>query len=234
MSVITEETFVVASLLTCTSELRRNVYSLLLPSTISQPSQAHTNTLWRRGCISLLQVSHNFYEECADMLYSTNTFEIDIKYDSIKFHYSWLTHSGLKPKILYPFPSNRFQRNIQRIRHFVINVEHVDSYQGMIKYNCGGSGLTAGVQGQVRDFVQQIRTSRNFGRIVIRLSDGNKALNDIRRVKVHCIEREKNTEVTQSVLDPFRDLKDVRWAKVGGSVTPEYATEIERAMLRAT
>lgn len=164
------------------------------------------------------------------MLYSTNTFEIDIKYDSIKFRYSWLTHAGLKPKILYPFPSDRFQRNIQRIRHFVINVEHVDSYQGMIKYNCGGSGLTAGIRGQVRDFVQQIRTSKDFGRIVVRLSSGNKVLKDIRRVKVHCIEREKNTEMTQSVLDPFRDLKDVRWAKVVGSVTPEYATEIEQAM----
>ncbi|TLD29913.1 hypothetical protein E2P81_ATG06566 [Venturia nashicola] len=188
------------------------------------------NILWRRGCISILQVSHKIYEECADMLYSTNTFEIDIKYDSIKFRYSWLTHSGLKPKILYAFPSDRFQHSVQRIRHFVINVEHVDSYQGMIKYNCGGPGLTAGVKGQVRDFVQQIGMSKNLGRVVIRLSNGNKVLSDIRRVKVHCIEREKNTEVTQSVLDPFRDLKDVRWAKVGGSVTPEYATEIEQAM----
>lgn len=164
------------------------------------------------------------------MLYGTNTFEIDIKYDSIKFHYSWLTQSGLKPKILYPFPSDRFKHNIQRIRHFVVNVEHVDSYQGMIKYNCGGPGLTAGVKGQVRDFVQQVGPSKDLGRSVIRLSNANKVLSDIRRVKVHCIERERNIEVTQSVLDPFRNLKDVRWAKVVGSVTPEYATEIEQAM----
>jgi hypothetical protein len=170
------------------------------------------------------------YEECADMLYGTNTFEIDVKYDSIKFRYSWLTHSGLKPKILYPFPSDRFQNNIKRVRHYVINVEHVDSYQGMIKYNCGGYGLTAGVRSQVKDLVEQIRRPEGFGRIIVRLSNGNKVLSDIRRVKVHCIERGKNTEVTQAVLDPFQDLKDVRCAMVLGSVTPEYAADIERAM----
>jgi hypothetical protein len=170
------------------------------------------------------------YEECAEMLYSTNTFEIDIKYDSIRFRYSWLTHTGLKPKFLFPFPSDRFQRNIKRMRHYVINVEHVDSYQGMIKYNCGGPGLTAGVKSQVRNFVQEIRMSKDFGRVVVRLSNGNKVLSDIRRVKVHCIERDKNTDVTQTVLEPFQDLKNVRWAMVLGSVAPEYAAIIEQAM----
>jgi hypothetical protein len=164
------------------------------------------------------------------MLYGTNTFEIDIKYDSITFRYSWLTKSGLKPKVLYSFPSYRFQRNIKRIRHYAINVEHVDSYQGMIKYNCGGSGLTAGVKSNVRRFVEEIRKSMSFRRIIIRLSNGNKVLSDIRQVKVHCIEREKNTQVTQTVLDPFRDMRDVCWAAVLGSVTPEYAADIEQAM----
>jgi hypothetical protein len=83
---------------------------------------------------------------------------------------------------------------------------------------------------QVRDFVEEIRSSKEFGRIVVRLINGSKVLSDIRRVKVHCIERGKNTEVTQAVLDPFRDLKDVRRAIVLGSVTPKYATKIEQAM----
>ncbi|QDS70246.1 hypothetical protein FKW77_007329 [Venturia effusa] len=212
-------------------ELRRNIYSLLLPSTMKESSpQKQTGTLWRRGCISLLQVSRIIYEECADMLYGTNTIEIDIKYDGIKFRFSWLTRSGLKPKILYPFPAERFRRNVKRMRHFVINVEHVDSYQGMIKYNCGGPGLTAGVKSQVRAFVQHVQTLKALGRIIIRLSNGDKVLSDIRRVKVYCVEREKNTKVTQSVLDPFRNLNGVRRAEVMGSVTPEYAAAIEQAM----
>jgi len=209
-------------------ELRREIYCHLLPSTLKPSSQP--NIVWLRGCMTLLQVSRQLYEECAELLYGTNTFEIDIKYDSIRFRYTWLTATGLKPKMLYSFPSHFVQRNVRLIRHYVINVEHVDSYQGMIKYNCGGPGLTAGVRNQVRTFVQEIRKTKDFGRVEVRLTSGSNVLSDLRRVKVHCVERGKDMEATQKVLEPFQDLKDVRWAEVSGAVTQEYAARIEQAM----
>jgi len=165
-------------------------------------------------------------------MYGTNTFEIDIKYDGIRFRYTWLLPSGLRPKLIYPFPNHFLQRNIWRIRHYVINVEHVDSYQGMIKYNCGGPGLTAGVANQVRNFVEEVKNVESFGRVAIRLTDGdiNRVLSDLRRVKVHCVERERKKEVTETVLNAFQNMKDVRRVEIFGSVSQEYAIKLEQAM----
>lgn len=44
------------------------------------------------------------------------------------------------------------------------------------------------------------------------------------------MESGKDMEMTQKVLEPFQDLKDVRWAEVSGAVTREYAARIEQAM----
>jgi hypothetical protein len=165
-------------------------------------------------------------------MYGSNVFEIDIKYDSIKFRYAWLIPSGLRPKALYHFPEYFSQRNVRRIRHFLINIEVVDNYTGRIKYNIGGAGLTAGVRSQVRRFVNEVRDGGEFGRIVVRLSEGNKVLSEIRRhgLRVHCVERGTNSALAQTVLSPFQFMRGVRSAEVSGSVTPEYAAEIERAM----
>jgi hypothetical protein len=166
------------------------------------------------------------------MMYGSSVFEIDIKYDSIKFRYAWLIPSGLRPKVLYYFPEYFSQRNIQRIRHYLINIEVVDNYTGRIKYNIGGAGLAAGVRNQVRRFVNEIRDGGEFGRVVVRLSEGNKVLSEIRRpgVRVHCVERGTNSALAQTVLSPFQLMRGVRSAEISGSVTPKYATEIEQAM----
>jgi hypothetical protein len=188
--------------------------------------------VWLRGQTALLQVSHQVHEECADLLYGSNAFEIDIKYDSIKFRYAWLIPSGLRPKVLYDFPSFLSRRNIQRIRNYVLNIEHVDSYTGRIKYNIGGAGLTAGVMDQVGKFVNEVRERKEFGRVVVRLSEGNQVLSEIRRpgLRVHCVERGTNSALAQTVLSPLHFMRTVGWAEVTGSVTPEYAAEIKRAM----
>jgi len=197
--------------------------------TLSVP-RTNTNIVWLRGHTSILQVCRQIYEECIDLLYGSNIFEIDIKYDGIRFRYTWLIPSSLKPKMLYPFPDHFSTRNLQLIRNYVINVEHVDSYQGMIKYNCGGPGLTAGVRNQVQSFVNEIRDVESLRRVAVRLSDGSKMLSDIRRVKVHCMERGKNTLTMQTVLNPFFLLRGVSSAKVSGSVSSEYTAQLERAM----
>jgi hypothetical protein len=136
----------------------------------------------------------------------------------------------LKPKVLYYFPDYFSQRNIQRIKNYVVNVEHCDDYTGRIKYNMGGVGLSAGVRSQVLNFVNEVKEGGDFGRVSVRLSYGNRILSDIRRVKVHCVERGRDSAAAQTVLSPFKYLRGVRRAEICGSVTPEYAAEIEDAM----
>lgn len=116
------------------------------------------------------------------------------------------------------------------MKNYVVNVEHCDDYTGRIKYNMGGAGLTAGVRSQVLSFVNEVKEGGSFGRVVVRLSYGNRILSDIRRVKVHCVERGRDSAAAQTVLSPFRFMKGVRRAEICGSVTPEYAAETEQAM----
>ncbi|KAF2434856.1 hypothetical protein EJ08DRAFT_646304 [Tothia fuscella] len=220
-----------SSLLRLPTELRRQIYSDCLPHTIPNNIRSESRTLWRRASINLLLVCRSVCADDLDILYGTNTFEIDICYDAIKFRYTWLIPSGLKPKVLYNFPSYFTSANVQRIRNCIIDLEHVDDYTGRIKYNMGGAGLTAGIRDRVAAFVNEVRDVGAFGKVIVRLSYGNRILSDIRRVKVLCREAGRDTEAAQTVLEPFKCLTGVRRAEVSGSVTPKYAAEITQAMI---
>lgn len=132
-------------------------------------------------------------------------------------------------------------------------VEHVDSYKGMIKYNCGGKGLSEGVRVQVRRLVHEgllaarrKPTGNGLGKVVVRQLDttklgkvfvsleGNKVLDAIRKRQVRSREKFIGDGVGQSVLEPFGELRDVGWATVGGNVDPEYAIELEKKMMRSS
>lgn len=229
--------FLSTNKLTLAPELRQEIYSYILPRTTrAQSGLSHPfsqpRDLWLLGETSLLQTCHQVYEECASKLYGTNTFVVDIKYDSVKFHYTWLTAKGLRPKRLHTFPDFFAPRNIARIRNYLVTVEHVDSYQGMIKYNCGGPGLTAGIESQVAHFVANAARASRISRIEIRLTDGSSVLKDIRKVQVHCVERRRDTEWTQTVLRPLMLLPQASSVQISGSVTPEYAEFLKSAIER--
>ncbi|OCK82811.1 hypothetical protein K432DRAFT_380061 [Lepidopterella palustris CBS 459.81] len=191
--------------------------------------EAGNDIVWKRGWIGILAVNHQIHEECVDLVYGDNTFVVDVAYDSIKFRYRWLLPSNLTPSRSYSFLDHFSQRNLLRIKNYVINVEHVDSYTGMIKYNCGGRGLTAGIRQQVQNLVDLLSMVPYLHRVHVHLIDG--AISRVRfpSGRVHRVQDEKNCATAQTVLDPFLRLYGVRRAVVTG-VTPDYATSLEGQM----
>ncbi|OCL13574.1 hypothetical protein AOQ84DRAFT_103115 [Glonium stellatum] len=191
--------------------------------------EAGNDVVWRRGWIGILATNHQIHEECVDLIYGASTFVLDVAYDSIKFRYRWLLPSNLTPSRSYSFLDHFSQRNLLRIRKYIINVEHVDSYTGMIKYNCGGRGLSAGVQHQVQNLVDLLSAVPSLHRVHIHLIDG--AISRVRfpSGRVHRVQDERNCATAQTVLDPFLGLHGSRKVTVTG-VTPDYAKSLEGQM----
>jgi hypothetical protein len=165
------------------------------------------------------------------MLYGTNTFVIDINFHSVKFHLTWLTTRGLKPKILYEFPNLFARRNVIRIRNYAVTVEHVDSYHGTIKFNCGGPMLTAGIKDRVMQFARVAGCTPKLGNLSVRLTDGNPILKELRSVQGHRIEQGSNPETIQEVLEPFV-LLHASYVEFSGLVLPEYASCLKQGVLQ--
>lgn len=186
--------------------------------------------VWRRGCTNLLAVNRQIHEEAADMLYGDNVFVIDVTFDTINFRYRWRTAKNLTPNRAYQFLDHFSQRNLLRIRDYIINVESVDDYTGMIKYNHGGRGLPAGIRRKVQELVDLLAVVPQLRGLQIHLIDG--AISRVRfpSGRVHRVQDESNFAQTQTVLDPFRALYGVRKAQVSG-VSDEYAASLERSMV---
>jgi len=185
--------------------------------------------VWRRGSTSLLAVSRQVHEEAADMLYGDNTFVVDVKFDAINFRYRWRTVNNLTPNRTYPFLDHFSQRNLLRIRNYIVNVESVDDYTGMIKYNCGGRGLPAGIRGKVRELVDLLVVAPELHRLHIHLIDGAISRARFPSGRVHRVQDDNNFAQTQLVLDPFRALYGVRKLVVSG-VSDEYKEGLEKSL----
>jgi hypothetical protein len=187
------------------------------------------DVVWKRGCTTILAVSQQIHEEVADMLYGENVFVIDVTFDAIKFRYRWRTANGLTPSRTYSFLEHFSQRNLLRIKSCIVNVESVDDYTGMIKYNCGGRGLPAGIRAKVQELTDQLAAVPYLHQLQVHLIDG-----DISRItfpsgRRHRVKDTANYALTQAVLDPLRALYGVRRAEVTG-VSEEYAGELSRSM----
>jgi len=227
-------------------ELRRQIYSYLLPysqqgkpRSSTEVSQKCSKVIWITGNIFVLLVCQQMCQECLDILYGTNTFTITITYTSIIFNYTWFLRSqGLTPNRPYSFLDHFNHRNVLRIKRFQVNVQQVDSYTGMIKYNCSGRGLVDGLRGQVRRFVDAVNEAaapgcefeKGLHTLEIRLSDGSNVLSELRKHPVHVLESNKDLSTGQTVLDPFRSMRGVRKLSIIGAVTPDYVTLCERSM----
>lgn len=185
--------------------------------------------VWRRGCTRLLAVNHQVHDECVDMMYGENTFVIHVAFDRIQFRYQWLVPStNLKPKGTKDFLDHFSQRNLLKIKNYIVNVEHVDDYTGMIKHNCGGRGLTAGVYDQVQTLVDLLAHVPRL-RLHVHLIDGAISRERFSSGRVHRVQDDKNYAQSQTVLEPFKRLHDVRKVEVTG-VSPEYAETLEQRM----
>lgn len=191
--------------------------------------EAGNEIVWLRGCTAILGANHQIHEECVDMMYGQSTFVIDVSFDAIKFRQRWRTASNLTPSRSYSFLDHFSQRNLMSIKNYIINVEHVDDYTGMIKYNCGGRGLTAGIRAKVQELVDLLSAVPYLRRLHVHLIDG--AISRVRfpSGRVHRVQDEQNYSSSQTVLDPFKRLSGVRQAQVTG-VSNEYAEALEKSM----
>lgn len=185
--------------------------------------------VWRRGCTALLAVNKQTHEEAADMMYGENTFVVDVTFDKIAFRYRWRTENGLTPSRQFDWLDHFSQRNLMRVKRYVVNVESVDDYTGMIKYNVGGRGLPAGIRARVRELVDLLAVVQDLWRVEIHLIDGDVSRHRFPSGRVHRVQDESHYAQTQTVLDPFRALYGVRQVQVTG-VSEEYASALEVSM----
>jgi hypothetical protein len=166
------------------------------------------------------------------MMYGENTFVIHVAFDSIKFRYQWLVEpTNLTPKGTKDFLDHFSQRNLLRIKNYIINVEHVDSYTGMIKYNCSGRGLAVGIRQQVQNLVELLAVAPCLQQLQLHLIDGTitKARFAAIGQRIQMVEESQHMPISQTVLSPFTRLYGVRKAKVTG-VSPENAEALEQSM----
>lgn len=221
-------------------ELRLLIYSYILPSTFKVPNKTQNSFVWIPGETAILRASRQVHDECAEVLYGRNTFVFDVAYDDrIDFHKRRLIpKNGLMVKRLYHFPLPFLERPeyVFRIRNVVININHVDSYLGMINYNCQNTeALTAGVRTQVHLLVEKLRRADQLNRVAVHFTVGSSMMDEIRQVRgnsriPHRVQAGRNVPETQTALEPLKELDSVKEPTVEGAVTPEYASMLENCM----
>ena len=267
-------------------ELRQHIFSYLLPRTydntdpnplanharnfsavkkrgargmeIPKPNpiqKGPNHVIWRRGNINLLCASRQVHDECARLMYGDNKFLLFVTYTGIMFRFSWLLPSGLTPNLRRELDQVP-KKYLALIRRVIINVDHVDSYTGMIKFNVSGKGLTHGLRKQVQRLVNTFRDAErgvsNVGiselqgrrtaaeedrcltHVSIQVSNGNAVLDQIRSgIPRQCEEDVKFNEDVEQMLGPFGDLRGVRDAAITGAISSQFAEALREKMMRA-
>lgn len=240
-------------------EIRQEIYAYLLPHTGRRYVNNHvasalqelaerlqttapTNTIWTRGQTSLLAVSRQLHDECAALLYGTNTFVLFVTYEQISFRFRWLLPSRLAPSRNYDFLDLMPPKYLGLVRQIVVSVDHVDSYTGMIKYNVGGKGLTHGLRLQVETLVNALRPLEDNGKhsqgqevhlntIDVRLLNGNDHLDHEKKgiARIH-EDKMRSVQEVQTVLEPLARLHGIAKVTIHGAVTREFAQHLRATM----
>ena len=117
-------------------ELRAQIYSYVLPNTSNVTNRG---LVWDRGA-PIWATNRQIYSECIGPLYGNGTFLVEVGYDHIHFvHQYRLPTSNLVAKRVHIFPEKISARYQTLMRRFQITVKEVDSYTGMIIYNCSNT-----------------------------------------------------------------------------------------------
>lgn len=223
---------------------KRGARGMKLPQTTEPSAKTPSHVTWQPGNIRLLSVSRQVHDECAEMMYGSNTFLLFVTYSTITFRYSWLLKSGLSPTRRYTFLELLPRQYLALIKRVIVNIDHVDSYTGMIKFNVSGAGLTHGLRKQVQRLVNALQSfestdmpssschKRRLTKINIRVSNGNAVLDQIKSEIVR--KREGRIRVVkdlEEMLEPFRDLRGVRSVQIDGAVTDEFSKILAAKMM---
>ena len=204
-----------------------------------------SNVVWIRGNVHLFRLCRQIHNECAELVYGRGTFLLFLTYAGIKWRYRFLLPSGMAPSRNYEFLDLMPERYMRLLKRFVVNIDHVDAYTRMIKFNVTGGGLALGLRKQVQRLVNALKPSqspvltekaneydstpaldkRYLGSLRIRISNSN-AVSD-------ALDRQRNpsepivAEHLATMLEPFRLLYGVREVSITGAVTEEIARDLE-------
>lgn len=208
-------------------------------------SSAMSNIVWQRGNINMFCVCRQLHDECADLMYGSNTFLLFITFAGITFRFRWLIPNGLAPSSSKPFLELLPEQYMRRVKRVVVHIDHVDSYTGMIKFNVGGKGLTHGLRRQVQRLVNALKpgpeqstkdaehdsTERRLTKVIVRVSNGNAVLDDLKSRGG----RQREGEITvandlELMLEPMRQLYGVRTVSISGAITETFARDLEASM----
>lgn len=171
---------------------KRAARGMFVPSGNSAATAASTavsNVVWQRGNTRVFSVCRQLHDECAALVYGTNTFLLFITYAGVTWRYRWLLPSGITPSRSYDFLELMPARYMRLVKKVILHVDHVDSYTGMIKFNVQGKGLTHGLTRQVQRLVNAMREEeegrgegevRRMSKVVIRVSNGNSVIDSIK------------------------------------------------------
>lgn len=220
---------------------KRQARGMPVAATPTLMAVGQNNVVWQRGNVDLLRVNRQLHDECAHLIYGTNTFLLFVSYNGISFRFRWLLPSGLAPSRNYPFLELLSEKYIRLVRKISVSVDLVDSYTGMIKYNVSGAGLTRGLQNQVQRLVNALRSSgaaegeeeshRQLSRVSIRVQNGDNFLearkSDLVRQRDGSL---KSDDDVAELLEPFSDLYGVGSVSVVGAVSKAYAQSLTRLM----
>ena len=176
-----------------------------LPRSASSYTSGISNVVWQRGDINLLCVCKQLHDECAELVYGRNTFLLFVTFAGINFRFRWLLPSGLATSRSVPFVELIPAKYLALIRKAVVQIDHVDSYTGMIKFNVSGKGLTHGLRRQVQKLVNVLKPApnqtqkddkenagleRRLIRLTVRVANGNAVMDQIK----HDISRHREND----------------------------------------
>ena len=140
---------------------KRGAKGMVIPSSkpTTNTTVALSNVVWQRGNINILSTCRQLHDECTELIYGNNTFLLFLTYAGIQWRFRWLLPSGLAPSRSYQFLELVPQRYMRLIRKVIVNIDHVDSYTSMIKFNVGAKGLVHGLTRQVQRLVVALRSA---------------------------------------------------------------------------
>lgn len=195
-------------LLSLPLELRVNIYSHLLPTTVELEGKG---VLWRRGNIKILSANKQIHNEAIKVMYEMAIFVIDVAWDGITFAYQWLLSTGLMPKTRLAFPGSLAWRNLDLVKKVHIRIHQVDSYTGMMKYNYAGRDpLTA----KLKDQVEMLCTSLE-------------EMTQLRHLGVYLQKSTHDHVATSIIMDPFTRLRNLHKISLSGNSNADFLQKLQ-------
>lgn len=183
-------------------ELRVNIYSHVLPTTVELEGKG---VLWRRGNVTILSTNKQIYNEAIELMYGNAIFAIDVTWGGITFAYQWLLSTGLVPKTNLAFPESLAWRNLGLVRKLQIRIYQVDSYTGMMKYNYAGRySLTAGLKDQIETLCTSLQD-----------------MAELRYLDIHIQNNSDDPVPTDIIMDPFSRLRNSLKISLSGNLNSD-------------